>query len=194
MRMQYHVVDRESPGTWRMMLRLIATSLLGMAGMLAMIHLAQPSRAIAESSNPAGSQAAALLVYPSDTFTYHVYLPLALAQYPRNSVIGVQFYGSLGPSTGFTRAVESRAGWVRYPVAWSQIEPVNTTPDHYQWANLDASVQALQNTDANAVFTIEGNPAWAALKPGGPVINFADLQEFVGAIVARYPTIHYWEI
>lgn len=194
MRIQCHTVDRQASGAWRMILKLATTALLGMAGLLAMIDLAQPSWAVAGPANPAGSNAAARLIYPSDTLTYRVYLPLALNRYPTNSVMGVQFYNRLSPSTGFTRAVESRVGWVRFPVTWSQVEPVNTTPDKYQWADLDASVQAVWNTDINAVFTLGDNPAWAALKPGGPVTNTADLQEFVGAVVARYPAIRYWEI
>ncbi len=103
-------------------------------------------------------------------------------------------YGSLSPATGFTHAVESRAGWVRFPVIWAAVEPSNTTPANYNWANLDASVQAVQASGIQAIFTIEVNPAWAAAKPGGPVTNTADLQEFVGAVVARYPSIRYWEI
>jgi hypothetical protein len=194
MRMQFHTVDRESSGAWRMTFQVVTAALLGIAGMLTMVDLAQPSRAVAESASPAGSNAAAMLVYPSDTITYRVYLPLALNQYPTNSVMGAQFYGHLGPSTGLTHAIESRVHWLRFPVSWSDVEPVNTTPDNYQWADLDASVQAMWNTDINAVFTLGDNPAWAALKPGGPVTNTADLEEFVGAIVARYPSIRYWEI
>jgi hypothetical protein len=130
----------------------------------------------------------------SEVMTYQAFLPLTLNDYPIDSAFGVQMYGSLSASTGFTYVVESKAGWVRFHILWSLVEPENRSPENYNWAYLDMSVQNAQSTGVNAIFTIEGNPTWAAAQSGGPVTNTADLQEFVSAIVARYPFVRYWEI
>jgi hypothetical protein len=130
----------------------------------------------------------------SEVMTYHTFLPVLVHNYPLGSAFGVQMYGSLSASTGFTYVVESKAGWVRFAVLWSLVEPDNRSPENYNWANLDMSVQNAQNAGVNAIFTIEGNPTWAAARSGGPVTNTADMQEFVSAIVARYPFVRYWEI
>jgi hypothetical protein len=83
---------------------------------------------------------------------------------------------------------------VRIPAWWAWIEPINTTPDQYNWAVLDPYVQAATASDVRLILTIEDNPAWAAATPGGPVNNLADLQEFVAVLVARYPQVEYWEL
>jgi len=130
----------------------------------------------------------------SEVMTYQTFLPVVLNNNPLGSAFGVQYYGSLAASAGFTYAVESKAGWLRFHVLWSSIEPANTSPEYYDWTNLDISAQNVHDAGISAIFTIEGNPAWAAATPGGPVYNNADLQEFVSAVVARYPFIRYWEI
>jgi hypothetical protein len=106
----------------------------------------------------------------------------------------VQLYGGLTAANGFTRATQLATGWVRVPVYWSQIEPANTTPAYYNWSSMDTNVQAMQNSGINVVFTLDTNPAWAAASSGGPVSNTADLLEFFGALVARYPQVSYWEV
>ena len=133
-------------------------------------------------------------VWSVGNLTYQSFLPVVLNNHPVGSAFGVQFYGGLNASTGFTYAAESKAGWVRFQVLWSTIESTNTSPENYHWTNLDVSAQNVQAAGINAIFTIEGNPAWAAATPGGPVYNNADFQEFVGAVVARYPFISHWEI
>ena len=130
----------------------------------------------------------------SEVMTYHTFLPFVMNNYPIDSAFGVQMYGALSASTGFTYVVESKAGWVRFQVRWSLVEPDNRSPENYNWDYLDMSVQNARNAGVNAIFTIESNPTWAAAQSGGPVTNTADLQEFVSAIVARYPFVRYWEI
>ncbi len=131
---------------------------------------------------------------PLTTTTYYAYLPIIARNYPRTSVIGVQMYGALSASTGFTRVVESQAAWVRYQLLWKTVEPQNTTPDQYNWTDLDNSLNAARMADIQVILTIEGNPAWAAIQEGGPVTNTADLVEFVTAVVQRYPFIQYIEL
>jgi hypothetical protein len=185
---------RESSSARRIILKLAVILFLGGAGVLMIGSLVQPAAVVAQAVRPAESDAADTRVSPSGTLTRQVFLPLILNRYPASSGFGIQFYNSLSVANGFTRVVESKSGWVRFPVYWSQIEPVNTTPDHYDWTDIDASAQAVRDAGLNAIFTFEENPAWAAIRPGGPVTNTADWQEFVGAVVARYPTIRYWEI
>ena len=125
---------------------------------------------------------------------HQLFVPLLMRNYDEFiPPIGIQMYGSLGPSNGFTRVVESKASWVRTQALWADIEPVNTTPDQYQWSALDASLQATFDANVNVLVTIDDNPAWASPYRSGPVTNVADLQEFVGALVVRYPQVKYWE-
>ena len=130
-----------------------------------------------------------------DRMMYKARLPIIMQDYDTTPPpFAIQMYGDIRPTTDFTRVVESGAKWVRLQVYWAYIEPSNTTPDHYNWAALDASVQTAMAADINLILTIEGNPSWAAASACGPVYNLADLQEFVGALVARYPKVQYWEL
>ena len=125
---------------------------------------------------------------------YQVGLPLVMRNYdPVPPLFAIQMYGSIHASTGFTWVVESGAKWIRFPVYWSSIEPVNSTPANYSWAALDASIQTATASDVHIIATIDSNPSWAAARLNGPVSNTADLQEFVGALVARYPQVRHWE-
>jgi streptogramin lyase len=124
---------------------------------------------------------------------YQTYLPLVMQGYDTTlPPFGVQMYGSVN-SAGFPQMVQAGARWVRIPVSWSEIEPVNTTPANYNWANTDLSVQTATISDVHLIMTIDYNPTWAAAWPSGPVYNPADLQEFVHALVGRYPQVEYWE-
>jgi len=190
MKLRSNLAGKQS---FRLLKSAVAVLISGL-GLLLVGALVQPTEAASGSAAPVGPNVGQQAVYSSVALTEHIYLPLLLKRYPTNSAFGVQMYGSLDPSTGFTRAVESKSGWLRFPVYWDTIEPTNTIPANYNWASLDASVQAVHDSDIQAIFTFEHNPAWAAAKPGGPVTNSADFQEFVGAVVARYPSIHYWEI
>jgi hypothetical protein len=159
-----------------------------------LVHLSLAAPAETTPKAVTAGQNSSKGIHPLDVITHQVFLPLVSNNYPRLSTLGVQFYGALDAVHGFTRVVESQAGWVRFPVTWSTIEPTNTTPENYIWTSLDASAQAVQDANIAAIFTFESNPSWAAAKASGPVTNTADFTEFVGAIVARYPHIHYWEI
>jgi hypothetical protein len=135
----------------------------------------------------------------ADALTSQIFLPVVRNGNVVIPVVGTQLYGYIGAGTGFTRVVESKISWVRFQVLWSDIEPVNTTPDHYEWNSLDASVQTAVNAGIHVILTLEANPAWAAppiVAPhnNGPVTNTADLVQFVSAVVSRYPGVQYFEI
>ncbi len=151
------------------------TPTVGLEGVL------QPDRAVA--TRPAAGEAVYRQFLPMVAYHYGSLLP----------PFGVQNYYALTPQYGFTRIVESKVSWVRFPVYWSSVESTNTTPANYNWSGADTSLLAVKNTSANLVVTLAGNPGWAASSVNGPVYNLADLQEFVGAIVARYPHVKYWE-
>jgi hypothetical protein len=99
-------------------------------------------------------------------------------------------------------APASAAGvrWIRLPLAWMDIEPSNTTPDHYKWSqSFDAGVAQWSAQGIKIIFTFVGNPSWAATYPGGPVdkVNKSELAEFMAAAVKHYSAppynVEYWE-
>ncbi|MGH8245062.1 MAG: cellulase family glycosylhydrolase [Gammaproteobacteria bacterium] len=128
------------------------------------------------------------------SFAYTAFLPFVARNDGPKGPFAVQLYGSIGASSGFTQAAVARTGWIRFQVRWSDIEPVNTIPAYYNWAALDESIQTATAAGINLILTLESNPAWAAANVNGPVTHAADLSEFVGAIVARYPNVKYWEM
>jgi len=124
---------------------------------------------------------------------HQAHLPVVMRDYDAGlSPFAVQMY-HYGPLNGWGQAIEAGVRSVRVPAAWAGVEPVNTTPDNYRWAGLDAAIQFASDAGIQLILTIDGNPSWAAASASGPVTNTADLQEFVGAAVARYPHIQYWE-
>ncbi len=173
-------------------------ALAGLLSGLAILFLSGAFYAEARAIRPAAPEAADAgmnrLAQAPLTTTYSWYLPFIAWNYPRISLIGAQMFGALNASMGFTRVVESQTAWVRFQLLWKTVEPQNTTPDQYDWTELDNSLNATRDTDVQVILTIEGNPSWAAISAGGPVTNTADLIEFVSAVVQRYPFIHYIEL
>jgi len=115
-----------------------------------------------------------------------MYLPLVSRYYDgRVPPFGVQFYSS---PTGarLTYATDAGARWIRKPIAWSVVEPTNTTPDKYNWSFTDSWVIEATQEGVHLILTLRGQPSWAAIYPQGPVTNTADLLEYVGALVERY--------
>jgi streptogramin lyase len=118
---------------------------------------------------------------------YRVYLPLTLRCWHDSvATCGVQFYSSLNAHDGFHEIADAGARWIRRPLSWESIEPDDTTPDNYNWANLDATVNSAVQREVNLILTLSGQPSWAATYPAGPVTDTADIIEFVGAVVERY--------
>jgi hypothetical protein len=86
---------------------------------------------------------------------------------------------------------------LRLALYWKNLEPVNTTPENYNWAYADAYFQNALNGGMTPLVFITENPAWAANTPCGPVDTtnpdmLAAFAEFMGAVAARYPQIKIW--
>jgi hypothetical protein len=123
------------------------------------------------------------------------YLPIIARGYPpAASLFSLQMYGDISDSHGLNKAIASGARWIRMPLSWSSIEPANTTPANYNWNSLDGPLSRAAAANMLVLVTIESNPTWAAADRNGEVSNLNDLTEFVGAAVARYPQIKYWEL
>lgn len=138
---------------------------------------------------------------------FTLFFPIIAAEFPlAMAPSGVQYYGLVGPTTGFDHFVATRAGWVRVPVNWSSIEPVNTEPANFRWSStLDATALNATRAGKQIILTLGGQPSWAAKYPMGPPYDNADLLEFVSALVERYdgdgaadapgsPVIQYYEL
>ena len=176
----------------RILRRIVVFSLSVLVAMLAMMQTASPAAEGASSQQHLSAVPYQLLA----TETYTVFLPLVMQPDLRGiySSWAVQFYGQLTAGTGFEYATAAGVRWIRLAVAWSYIEPTNTTPDNYNWYSLDQSIAAARAAKVNLVVTLGDNPSWAAPTPNGPVNNLNDFQQFAGAMAARYPDVQYWEI
>jgi hypothetical protein len=80
------------------------------------------------------------------------------------------------------------------------VEPVNTTPDHYQWpAELETRLADLAGRNIQVILTFTGNPWWAATYAGGPIdkVDIGELTQFMEAAAARYGkapfNVKHWE-
>ncbi len=123
---------------------------------------------------------------------------------PISSIFGAQFYNELdSPSAGMSLVPTAHVYWARWPVMWSVVEPVNTTPDKYNWSAIDGSLQAAKRVGLHLVATVMQNPSWAATYSNGPIdkVDISEFAEFMGALAARYngsvqglPAIDYWEM
>ncbi len=128
------------------------------------------------------------------------YLPLLVHGYPTypDSPFGVQIFGTNASLSA--KLVDMGAQWVRIPLAWSTIEPENTTPENYTWPiALERQLAGLRAQGVSLILTLMMNPSWAATYPGGPVdkVNIGELVEFMEAVVTRYGAppyrVKYWE-
>ena len=135
-----------------------------------------------------------------------VFLPLISLQ-REQPPFGVQIYFNMTDNhPGLLSMVDLQTVWVRRPIVWSQIEPVNTTPENYNWGIWDTQFLTASANGLKVVATIESNPSWAAEYAGGPVYSehLSSFLEFVGALVERYdgdgyqdasgsPVVNHWE-
>jgi hypothetical protein len=128
-----------------------------------------------------------------------VYLPLLLRYHWRapHSSFGVQlFWNDLSLLTEPTAV---GATWVRLPLYWAQIEPLNTTPENYTWPEgFESELARLKSQGVDVILTLMGNPSWAAEYPAGPVYDLDELVEFMEAVVGRYGappySVKHWEL
>ena len=89
------------------------------------------------------------------------------------------------------------AGYARLAMYWKWIEPVNTTPENYNWAYPDYYLQRARDAGIIPLIFITENPAWAATTTCGPIDTSsesmrAEFSEFMGAMAARYPEVRIW--
>jgi hypothetical protein len=143
------------------------------------------------------------------TSSYTAYLPL-VARPPTQvpSVFGTMIYDALN-SSGAALDLAQGAGltWVRWPFGWRDIEPSDTTPEHYNWARTDASFAAAKTAGLNVIATMMNNPSWAASNLNGRLdrLGVEPLVQFMAAVVERYdgdgkgdapgsPVVNYWEL
>jgi hypothetical protein len=136
-----------------------------------------------------------------EVLSHTVFLPWASNRFRPDATrsFGVQIFQAQPEVV--TKTAQTGASWVRLPINWSSIEPVNTTPEDYQWpASFDAGLERLAAQHFEIILTLTGNPSWAATYPGGPIdrTDIGELVEFLSAAVARYSTppydARYWEL
>lgn len=147
--------------------------------------------------------------YPNaQTLELHkIFLPLVSGRHESPSLFGVQTYFTLtDDAPGLRHMVDLQTTWVRKPIVWKHIEPVDTTPEYYNWAAYDAQYLTASANGLKIIATLQGNPSWAAEDEGGPVYpeHEDDFLEFVRAMVERYDgdgyqdapgssVVEYWE-
>ncbi len=134
--------------------------------------------------------------------THTVFLPAMFRNYweKPESMLGLQIYTGYNTEVA-NKAYQAGAQWARVPLVWSQAEPQNSTPEHYQWpASLDEWLAQLSAREIRVILTLTGNPAWAAEYPGGPLrdgVPIGELVEFMEAAVVRYSVppynVKHWE-
>lgn len=95
---------------------------------------------------------------------------------------------------GMNLAITGGVSALRTSVVWSTIEPVKTSPEHFDWALADGILVPLTNLGFSPLVLILGNPSWAANTPCGPLYDPNDIVAFTRALGARYPGIKYWAL
>jgi Beta-galactosidase len=85
---------------------------------------------------------------------------------------------------------------VRSLFYWANVETVKGT---YNWTGLDRTVGLSASHRLSILATIQGTPRWASTRPDRgdfgvyPPKNLKDLQDFIGALIARYgPKGTFW--
>jgi hypothetical protein len=165
--------------------------------------------AAADATDPRGAAGQSTSPNSVSTSSHTVYLPFVAHQRADPSeVFGVQMYGSLNsPAARWDLVQTAGAAWVRWPFSWGDIEPYDTTPEHYNWAATDAAFAAAKGAGVNLIATMAGNPSWAATYYAGPLdrSGVGPFVEFFAAVVERYDgdgqndapgstVINYWEL
>jgi len=153
-------------------------------------------------------QAISSPVQATSSTTHTLFLPAVFLDYTSApTAFGVQMYNDLTtPSAGLTLAQAARVYWVRWPLSWAAVEPVDTVPENYNFSMYDSSILSATQSGLHLIVTILSNPAWAANYVNGPIdkVDIGAFTEFVGTLVERYdgdgwqdapgsPVVDYWE-
>lgn len=146
-----------------------------------------------------------------------LFLPMIYKNYDATlgtPLFGVQMYGNTSNTNPYhSFLIDSNASWLRVPIHWSNVEPLESDPPVYNWGSVDGVFAAAtaEMGRLNIIGTIDGIPDWALVthqNPPGKIIQadkrdeFAD---FIAAVVERYdgdgtddapgsPVILNWEI
>ena len=132
-------------------------------------------------------------------------------------LFGVQMYGSTGPGGRYFEQLSDLDNrTIRVNVFWRSAEPINTSPENFQWSETDSRLAGAlaENGGYTIIATVEDAPEWAAPKPDGPLYPdnpaqnlyaYDEMAEFMAALVERYdgdgkddapgnPVVRYWEM
>lgn len=128
--------------------------------------------------------------YQTIYISHTVYLPLVFRTYEVHTptAFGVQLYGGLSDArVSYSLLQESRSHWVRWPLYWRTVEPVNVDPSAYNWTTYDRDLSSMPS-DIHIIATISYNPDWAATYANGPInkVPIGEFVSFVSALVERY--------
>ena len=116
--------------------------------------------------------------------------------------------------TAFTMAEAAGASYVRLELPWRSVAPAtpptgfvatDPTSPGYDWAGIDATVQAADEAGLTPILDIDGPPDWAYETPptdvNGGTPNVADLGDFATAVAIHYngltegvPAEHVFEV
>jgi hypothetical protein len=91
---------------------------------------------------------------------------------------------------------------VRYTVDWRRIaphrpdRPLDPSDPAYDWTSSDVALRGLHRRGITALVTLWGTPGWAngGRGPNALPQNRYSLAAFAGAVAARYPWVHLWEV
>lgn len=128
------------------------------------------------------------------------YLPILMYTPPAMPVYGMHLEVFLTDTQTINYAQTAGMRWMHTRIMWADVEPANTTPEYYHWADYDARLQAAGNAGFKNVAILLYNPSWAATLPGGNIdkVPLSEFTEFVAATVSRYKdppyNVKYWEI
>ena len=115
-------------------------------------------------------------------------IPTPLPTLPASGVgLNLYLYGQsdrvVGQTLGWLR--DLRAGWVRLPLYWNEIEPTRGQRD---WRAVDQAVTTLNRAGIKVMLNVIHCPAWAALRPERPGLprDMNDFADFMREVAGRY--------
>jgi hypothetical protein len=118
------------------------------------------------------------------------YLPLIGRYFASDYVspFGVAFYYGVNAASGLEQMTAAGSRWTSTYFRWRQIEP--TAPvsgtHTYDWSEFDTKVTNARAVGISIYAMFSWNPSWAAVYPGGPVTDTANLLAVVSAAAERY--------
>ncbi len=119
---------------------------------------------------------------------------------PSLSFFGIQPESTLNSQTSLVKIREAGAAATVKGIRWARIEPEDTTPDRYNWAEYDAELSAPAALGLTPIVIIIDIPSWTSSTRSGPLkVEFLPhFAEFVNALVSRYSrppyNIKFWEL